>query len=98
MIQEYINQLNEAQRAPVLQKDGPMIVIAGAGSGKTRVLTQRIAWLISQGTSPFAILAITFTREAAGEMRRRLSALGVGHRGNSGPTVGTFHAVALAIT
>jgi DNA helicase-2/ATP-dependent DNA helicase PcrA len=53
MIQDHINKLNEAQRAPVIQKDGPMIVIAGAGSGKTRVLTVRIANLMSQGVDAF---------------------------------------------
>ena len=62
-IQQYINQLNEAQRAPVIQKDGAMIVIAGAGSGKTRVLTVRIANLMSQGVDAFNILALTFTRQ-----------------------------------
>ena len=53
---KYIDQLNEAQREPVLQKDGPMIIIAGAGSGKTRVLTIRIAYLMSQGIDAFNIL------------------------------------------
>ena len=69
--------LNPDQQEAVYHPGGPLLVVAGAGSGKTRVLTQRIAWLISQGTSPFAILAITFTREAAGEMRKRLTNLGV---------------------
>ena len=60
-MQKYIEQLNEAQREPVLQKDGPMIIIAGAGSGKTRVLTIRIAYLMHQGVDPFNILSLTFT-------------------------------------
>ena len=71
-IERYISQLNEAQRAPVLQKDGPMIVIAGAGSGKTRVLTMRIAYLMSQGVDAFNILALTFTNKAAREMKKRI--------------------------
>jgi DNA helicase-2/ATP-dependent DNA helicase PcrA len=62
-MQKYISQLNEAQQQPVLQKDGPMIIIAGAGSGKTRVLTIRIAYLMSLGVDAFNILALTFTKQ-----------------------------------
>ncbi|MEL6812468.1 MAG: UvrD-helicase domain-containing protein, partial [Bacteroidota bacterium] len=72
-MQNYLEQLNDAQRAPVLQKDGAMIVIAGAGSGKTRVLTYRIAYLMSQGVDPFNILALTFTNKAAREMKKRIA-------------------------
>ena len=68
-MQKYISQLNEAQQEPVLQKDGPMIIIAGAGSGKTRVLTIRIAYLMSLGVDSFSILALTFTNKAAREMK-----------------------------
>ena len=68
-MQEYLSQLNEAQLAPTIQKDGAMIVIAGAGSGKTRVLTYRIAFLMSKGVDPFNILALTFTNKAAREMK-----------------------------
>ena len=72
-MQEYLNQLNEAQLAPVLQQQGAMIVIAGAGSGKTRVLTFRIAYLMSKGIDPFNILALTFTNKAAREMKSRIA-------------------------
>ena len=78
-MKEYLIQLNEAQLAPTLQKDGPMIVIAGAGSGKTRVLTYRIAYLMSKDVDPFNILALTFTNKAAREMKSRIAAI-VGDR------------------
>lgn len=91
-MQQYIDQLNEAQRAPVLQKDGPMIVIAGAGSGKTRVLTLRIAYLMSQGVDAFNILALTFTNKAAREMKERIAKIvGVSEARNL--WMGTFHSV-----
>ncbi|MES2811768.1 MAG: UvrD-helicase domain-containing protein [Bacteroidota bacterium] len=92
MIDKYINQLNEAQRAPVLQKDGAMIVIAGAGSGKTRVLTVRIANLMSQGVDAFNILALTFTNKAAREMKKRISDI-VGSSEAKNLWMGTFHSV-----
>lgn len=91
-IQHYISQLNEAQRAPTLQKDGPMIIIAGAGSGKTRVLTIRIAYLMSQGVDAFNILALTFTNKAAREMKSRISAI-VGSNEAKNLWMGTFHSV-----
>jgi len=87
-----INQLNEAQRAPVLQKDGAMIVIAGAGSGKTRVLTLRIAYLMHQGVDAFNILSLTFTNKAAREMKERISKI-VGHTEAKNLWMGTFHSV-----
>ena len=92
MIEQYISQLNEAQRAPVLQKDGPMIVIAGAGSGKTRVLTMRIAYLMSQGVDAFNILALTFTNKAAREMKNRIASI-VGNNEAKNLWMGTFHSV-----
>ena len=91
-MQEYLEQLNDAQRAPVLQKDGAMIVIAGAGSGKTRVLTYRIAYLMSQGVDPFNILALTFTNKAAREMKGRISQI-VGSSEVKNLWMGTFHSV-----
>jgi DNA helicase II / ATP-dependent DNA helicase PcrA len=91
-IQKYISQLNEAQQLPVLQKDGPMIVIAGAGSGKTRVLTVRIANLMSQGVDAFNILALTFTNKAAREMKKRIADI-VGSNEAKNLWMGTFHSV-----
>ncbi len=91
-MQKYIDQLNEAQKAPVLQKDGPMIVIAGAGSGKTRVLTMRIAYLMNQSVDAFNILALTFTNKAAREMKNRISSI-VGSNEAKNLWMGTFHSV-----
>lgn len=91
-MEKYLSQLNEAQLAPTLQKDGPMIVIAGAGSGKTRVLTYRIAYLMSQGVDSFNILALTFTNKAAREMKSRISNI-VGDTEAKNLWMGTFHSV-----
>ena len=88
----HINTLNEAQRGPTLHKDGPLIVIAGAGSGKTRVLTYRIAYLMSQGVDSFSILALTFTNKAAREMKGRIADL-VGDGEAKNLWMGTFHSV-----
>ncbi len=88
----YLDELNEAQRAPVLHKDGPLMVIAGAGSGKTRVLTYRIAHLMEQGVDPFNILALTFTNKAAREMKKRI-ALMVGESETKNLWMGTFHSI-----
>ena len=92
ILEKYLEQLNDAQRAPVLQKDGAMIVIAGAGSGKTRVLTFRIAYLMSQGVDPFNILALTFTNKAAREMKGRISSI-VGNSEAKNLWMGTFHSI-----
>ncbi|MEZ7514551.1 ATP-dependent helicase [Flavobacterium frigidarium] len=91
-MQQYISQLNEAQREPVLQKEGPMIIIAGAGSGKTRVLTIRIAYLMHQGIDAFNILSLTFTNKAAREMKKRISDI-VGSGEAKNLWMGTFHSV-----
>ena len=88
----YIDALNEAQRGPVLHKEGPLIVIAGAGSGKTRVLTYRIAHLMASGVDSFSILALTFTNKAAREMKARIGDL-VGEGEAKNLWMGTFHSV-----
>src|SRR6056300_67061 len=87
-----LNALNEAQRAPALHKEGPMIIIAGAGSGKTRVLTYRIAYLMSQDVDSFNILALTFTNKAAREMKERIATI-VGDGEAKNLWMGTFHSV-----
>ena len=91
-MQEYLKQLNEAQLAPVLQKEGAMIVIAGAGSGKTRVLTYKIAYLMSKGVDAFNILALTFTNKAAREMKERISSM-LDDNESKNLWIGTFHSV-----
>ncbi|MCM4168286.1 ATP-dependent DNA helicase PcrA [Arenibacter antarcticus] len=91
-MENYINELNEAQKAPVLHKDGPLMVIAGAGSGKTRVLTYRIAYLMSKGVDAFNILSLTFTNKAAREMKKRISDI-VGSSEAKNLMMGTFHSV-----
>ncbi len=89
---EFLNDLNEAQRGAASHVEGPMMVIAGAGSGKTRVLTYRIAHLISKGTDAFSILALTFTNKAAREMKDRIAkVIGDGEARNV--WMGTFHSV-----
>ena len=89
---EILKELNEEQRRAVECTAGPMLIVAGAGSGKTRVLTSRIAYLIDQGVPPERILALTFTKKAAGEMKDRI-ALMVGPRKARSIWMGTFHSV-----
>ena len=88
-----LDQLNEAQREAVTQPDGPLLIVAGPGSGKTRVVTHRIAWLIeAQGVPPWRILAVTFTNRAAREMRGRLEQL-IGEAKGDQVWLGTFHRI-----
>ena len=91
-MKNYLENLNEEQKQPVLHKDGPLIVIAGAGSGKTRVLTYRIVHLINQGVDPFNILALTFTNKAATEMKKRISEI-TSESISRNLWMGTFHSV-----
>ena len=89
---DYLNELNDDQKKAVLHKNGPLIVIAGAGSGKTRVLTYRIVHLINEGVDPFNVLALTFTNKAAKEMKKRISQ-SVGDSIAKNIWMGTFHSV-----
>jgi DNA helicase-2/ATP-dependent DNA helicase PcrA len=92
-VSRIIESLNDAQREAVCAPQDPLLVLAGAGSGKTRVLVHRIAWLIDvEGLSPYALLAVTFTNKAAGEMRARIEAMI--NAPASGMWVGTFHGLA----
>src|ERR1041385_8325257 len=87
----YLDELNDAQREAVVNIDGPTLIIAGPGSGKTRVLTYRIAHLLNKGADPFGILALTFTNKAAEAMRERIEKIS----GNNARSLymGTFHSV-----
>jgi|CXWL01.1.fsa_nt_gi DNA helicase-2/ATP-dependent DNA helicase PcrA len=88
-VEALLGDLSEPQREAVTHTDGPLLILAGPGSGKTRVVTRRAAYLAATVTRPYHILAITFTNKAAREMRERMDALGAGE----GMTVGTFHAL-----
>ena len=92
IVDTILSSLNENQRQAVINIDGPSMVIAGAGSGKTRVLTYRIAYMISQGVNPFNILSLTFTNKAAKEMKERIIAL-LGNSQGSHVWMGTFHSI-----
>ncbi len=90
-MKDFLNNLNNSQLESTLQMGGPMIVIAGAGSGKTRVLTYKIAYLMTEGVDPFNILALTFTNKAAKEMKERIATI-VGNEAKN-LWMGTFHSV-----
>lgn len=89
---DYIQHLNDAQKQAVLQLEGPLLIIAGAGSGKTRVLTYRIAQMMQKGIDPFNILALTFTNKSAREMKSRIAKI-VGDNESKNLWMGTFHSV-----
>ena len=91
-MQEYLAGLNEQQREAVLHRDGPIMIVAGAGSGKTKVLTTRIAHLLATGVDPFNILALTFTNKAAAEMKERVEHI-LGNNEARNIYIGTFHSV-----
>ena len=91
-MKDYLSQLNESQKLPTVHKNGPVMVIAGAGSGKTRVLTYRIAYLMEMGVDPFSILALTFTNKAAKEMKERIGLI-VGEKNAKSLWMGTFHSI-----
>ena len=91
-VEDYLSQLNSAQQEPTTHVEGPLMVIAGAGSGKTRVLTYRIAYLMQQGIDAFSILALTFTNKSAREMKTRIAQI-VGESESKNLWMGTFHSV-----
>src|ERR1035437_3880012 len=89
---DYLKDLNEPQREAVLHRDGPIMIVAGAGSGKTKVLTTRIAHLMANGVDAFNILALTFTNKAAAEMKERIEKI-LGNNEARNLYIGTFHSV-----
>ena len=90
---DLLADLSAPQREAVTHKDGPLLIIAGAGSGKTRVVTRRIGYLIRQGVDPYHILALTFTNKAAGEMKERVAKFCAA----AGLWISTFHSTAVRI-
>ena len=93
-MEEKLNSLNSMQKKAVINSEGPLLILAGAGSGKTRVLTHKIAYLIENGVRAFNILAITFTNKAAKEMKERVCALS---SEGSMVLVSTFHSLCVRI-
>ncbi|MDD2560547.1 MAG: UvrD-helicase domain-containing protein, partial [Bacteroidales bacterium] len=95
-MEKILDKLNDSQKQAVLYNDGPSLVIAGAGSGKTRVLTRKVAVLLKQGLAPWNIMALTFTNKAAREMKERIATM-VDPASASLLWMGTFHSVFLRI-
>src|ERR1700744_766916 len=91
-MRDYISELNDRQKEAVLHTNGPIMIVAGAGSGKTKVLTTRIAHLLAQGVNAFNILALTFTNKAAKEMKERVEKI-LGDSQARNLFIGTFHSV-----
>src|SRR5215213_1293930 len=91
-MQDYLSELNDRQKEAVLHKNGPLMIIAGAGSGKTKVLTTRIIHLMANGADAFNILALTFTNKAAREMKERVEKI-LGNNEARNLYIGTFHSV-----
>jgi len=91
-VNEYLQQLNDSQREAVLYDAGPSLVVAGAGSGKTRVLTYKIAHLLKNGYQPHSILALTFTNKAAREMKERIASI-TDEYATRYLWMGTFHSI-----